>query len=246
LQEVGTAINLIQVLDETIQKYAERTALISDRVYINYGQLGRAVNAIASMLKDFGIGKGDKVAVMLPNIPEFVYSYFGIMKTGAVVVPLNTLSTPYEMTHLLNDSDAKILITQASQVKKYKEVKDNLLSCHQVIAMDSLNQDQELTAESDFDHLKVSENISPEDPAVMVYTSGLTGKPLGAVLTHRNLCSQADVIHNIKENARECCLGTDSSLPYIWRQREHVALHSGGMLHGDDGPADDGQSFPCY
>jgi long-chain acyl-CoA synthetase len=203
LQEVGTAINLIQVLDETIQKYAERTALISDRVYINYGQLGRAVNAIASMLKDFGIGKGDKVAVMLPNIPEFVYSYFGIMKTGAVVVPLNTLSTPYEMTHLLNDSDAKILITQASQVKKYKEVKDNLLSCHQVIAMDSLNQDQELTAESDFDHLKVSENISPEDPAVMVYTSGLTGKPLGAVLTHRNLCSQADVIQTILKRTPE-------------------------------------------
>lgn len=157
----------------------------------------QAVHAVAGLMKDAGIGKGDKVAVMLPNVPEFMYSYFGVLKTGAVVVPLNTSSTPYELTYLLNNSDAKLLITQTSQVKKYDEARDQLLSCRRVIAIDALNQNQELVAGKDQKDLpEISENILPEDPAVMVYTAGLTGKPLGAVLTHKNLCSQADVIQS--------------------------------------------------
>jgi long-chain acyl-CoA synthetase len=182
-------------LENTVQKYKERTALISDKQYITYGQLNRAVNAIANLLKQSGIAKGDKVAVMLPNIPEFVYSYFGVMKTGAVVVPLNTMSTPYELTYLLNNSDAKILITLAAHAKKYQEIKDSLLTCRQVMAIDSLNQDGKLCAGADSpDAAATPVEINLEDPAAMIYTAGLTGRPLGAVLTHRNLCSQADVI----------------------------------------------------
>ena len=136
--------------------------------------------------------------MMLPNVPEFVYSYFGVLKTGAAVVPLNTSSTSFEITYLLNNSDSKILITQSSQVKKYEEAKDKLLSCHQVIAIDSLNQNGELLAGADSEDLSFSsEEINPEDPAAIVYTAGLTGKPLGAVLTHGNLCEQMDMIQPI-------------------------------------------------
>ncbi len=157
----------------------------------------QAVHAVAGLLKNSGIGKDDKVAVMLPNIPEFVYSYFGVLKTGAVVVPLNTSSTPYELTYLLNNSEAKLLITQTSQVKKYDEARDQLLSCRRVIAIDALNQNQELVEQRDIkDFPEIPPEIVPEDPAVIVYTAGLTGKPLGAVLTHKNLCSQAEVIQS--------------------------------------------------
>lgn len=190
--DIVTARNLIEILNDTVQKYSDRTALIIDKQYITYGQLNRAVNAVAGLVKKAGVGKGDKVAVMLPNIPEFVYSYFGVIKNGAVAVTLNTSSTPWELTHLLNNSESKLLITQASQVKKFQEARSELLSCHQVIAIDELNQNQGLFTETDFP--EVSEEISPEDPAVMVYTAGLTGRPLGAVLTHRNLCSQAEVV----------------------------------------------------
>ncbi|MFA5324480.1 MAG: AMP-binding protein [Smithella sp.] len=175
-----------------MQKYSGRIALIGDKQYITYGELNRAVNAVFGLIKKAGVGKGDKVAVMLPNIPEFVYSYFGVIKTGAVAVTLNTSSTPWELIHLLNNSDSKLLITQSSQVKKFQEARSELLSCHQVIAIDSLNDNQELLAETYIP--EILEEIGPEDPAVMVYTAGLTGKPLGAVLTHRNLCSQAEVI----------------------------------------------------
>jgi len=157
--------------------------------------MSRAVNAVAGLLGKSGISKGDKIAVMLPNVPEFVYSYFGILKTGAIVVPLNTSSTPYELTHLLNDSDARVLITLSSHVKRYEEARDKLLTCHQVIAIDSLNKNGEfLSGEMAADS---QADVKPEDPAVMIYTAGLTGRPFGALLTHHNLYSQALVTQDI-------------------------------------------------
>ena len=183
-------------MEDAVQKHSERTVLISEKQHITYGQLSKAVGAVAGLLKQSGIGKGDNVALMLPNIPEFVYSYFGALKTGAAVVPLNTSSTPFELAYLLNDSDSKILITQASQAKKYDEIKYKLLTCHKIVAIDSLNENGELLAGTDCeDHSEVE--INPEDPATIIYTAGLTGKSMGAVLSHHNLCSELNMIQPI-------------------------------------------------
>jgi len=202
--EVIKTINLIQLLRDSVQKYGNRTALISEKQYITYSQLNRAINSVADIIKQSGIGKGDKVALMLPNIPEFVYSYFGALKNGAAIVPLNTSSTSFELTYLLNNSDSKILITQTSQIRKYQEAKDKLLSCHQVIAVDSLNQNGEFFAGADNDDSSFcSVEINPEDPAVIIYTAGLTGKPLGALLTHRNLCEELSMIQPIFRRGKE-------------------------------------------
>lgn len=154
------------------------------------------------MLKRSGIGKGDNVSIMLPNIPEFVYSYMGILKAGAAVIPLNTSSTPFELTYLLNDSDSKILITQMSLVKKYDEIKDKLLTCNEVIAIDSLNENGELLAGNNDEDSSAVE-ISPEDPATIIYTAGLTGKSMGAVLTHRNLCAELNMIQPIFRRTKD-------------------------------------------
>ncbi|MGA2780567.1 MAG: AMP-binding protein [Smithella sp.] len=196
--EVIKAINLRQLLEDTVRDHAERTALITERQRVTYNQLDRAVNAVAGLINQSGVGKGDKVALMLPNIPEFVYCYFGALKIGAVVVTLNTLSTPSELTYLLNNSDSKLLITLSSAIKKYQQAQPQLLSCHQVIPIDSLNQNDAFVSNKNSKNLlELSIKIDPDDPAVMVYTAGLTGKPLGAVLTHRNLCSQANVIQSV-------------------------------------------------
>ncbi|HOG08988.1 MAG TPA: long-chain fatty acid--CoA ligase [Smithella sp.] len=194
------AINLIQLLEDAVQKNAEHIALISDKQHITYEQLHRAVGEVAGFMQQRGIGKGDKVTVMLPNIPEFVFCYFGIVKNGAVVVPINPLTTPSELIYLLNNSDSKILITQSSQLKKYHEIKDNLSTCRQVIAVDALSPEGQPFpgAESQGASFTPVE-IKPEDPAVMIYTAGLTGRPLGAVLTHHNLYSQAVVTQSIAQ-----------------------------------------------
>jgi acyl-CoA synthetase (AMP-forming)/AMP-acid ligase II len=99
-------INLALLLEEAARNYTDRTVLIFENQRINYDQLNRAVNAVAHLLSKTGVGKGDKVALMLPNIPEFFYCYFAVVKLGAVAVPLNTSSTPYELSYLLENSDA--------------------------------------------------------------------------------------------------------------------------------------------
>jgi long-chain acyl-CoA synthetase len=188
------AVNLALLLTESVQLHADRPALIADNQRITYRQLQSAVSAVAKSLKNMGLQKGDKVAIMLPNIPEFVYSCFAVFQSGAVAVLLNTGSTPYELTYLLNNSDAKILITQAGGERRYQEIKDQLTTCHTVLTVDPaqnafLSENESVTPEPP------NVRIDPEDPAVMIYTAGLTGKPLGAVLTHGNLASELNVCH---------------------------------------------------
>lgn len=192
-----TTINLIQLLEDSVQRYAERPVLIAGDRRISYGQLHSTVQNVAASLKKKGVTKGDKVAVMLPNIPEFVYCYFAILQLGAVAVPLNTSSTPHELLYLLNNSDAKIFISQIAAERKYQEIREQLLTCHSFYAVDAEEVISAINGRSAGDGNAVRASIDPGDPAEMIYTAGLTGKPLGAVLTHHNLCSQLNMIQPI-------------------------------------------------
>ena len=189
--------NLVLLLEEAADNYKERTVLISENQRINYDQLNRAVNAVAHLLKQTGVGKGDKVALMLPNIPEFVYCYFAAVKLGAVAVPLNTSSTPYELSYLLENSDAKVLMTVEAARKRYEEIQNKLSTCKNLIVVDSPGENspfREALKAGNFSNPE--QKINPDDPAAIIYTSGLTGKSLGAVLTHRNLYAQSHLIHS--------------------------------------------------
>jgi long-chain acyl-CoA synthetase len=187
------AVNLVSLFEESVQKHADRPVLIADNQRITYKQLQTAVSAVYQSLKKLGVQKGDKVAIMLPNIPEFVYYCFATFQSGAVAVLLNTSSTSYELTYLLNNSDAKILVTHPSGEKRYQEIKDKLETCYTVLAVNP--GQNHVAAEPDGSPGPLSAAIDPDDPAIMIYTAGLTGKPLGAVLTHANLCSELDVVH---------------------------------------------------
>jgi long-chain acyl-CoA synthetase len=160
--------------------------------------LKSAVHAAAQTLKGMGIEKGDKVAIMLPNIPEFVYYYFAVVQSGAVAVLLNTSSTPAELCHLLNNSDTKILITQASGEKRFREIQDQLLFRPSICVIESgeirIGMGQQSAVNQ---RTPLATAIDPDDPAEMIYTAGLTGKPVGAVLTHRNLCEELNMIQPI-------------------------------------------------
>ena len=188
-------MSLGQMLEESCHRYADNVCLIYDGTYLTYEALNRAVNTLGNGLRNLGIQKGDKVALMLPNCPEFVMSYFAIQKIGAVAVTLNVLSTSYELRHFLGNSDAKCLITETPLASRYEEIRHELPLCKHVITTSGL------TTESPFlDILKRGsdtfemQDMADNDPAVMIYTAGLTGKPLGAVLTHRNLLTQSDLL----------------------------------------------------
>jgi len=190
-------MNLSLLLEEAVKKFADRPVLISDGQRVNYDQLNRRVNSIAHLLRQDGIGKGDKVALMLPNIPEFVYCYFAAIKLGAVAVHLNNTSTSHELMYLLENSESKVLITSEVNRKKHEEILLKLTSCKILVTIDSPDQNapfKKAIAAGPFPSPDVL--INPEEPAAIIYTSGLTGKPLGAVLTHRNLYSQSHLIQS--------------------------------------------------
>ena len=188
-------MNLGRMLEESCRQYPDHVAVIYENLKLTYTELNRDVNALGNHLKSLGIQKGDKVALMLPNCPEFVISYFAILKIGAVVVTLNAMSTAYELHYLLGNSDAKALITTLSLEKRFEEIKADLPLCRHLIATGGLQNNspfrEAMTKNSADLDIPV---IGEEDPAVMIYTSGLTGKPLGAVLTHHNLLSQSTLL----------------------------------------------------
>ncbi|MBE9546218.1 MAG: AMP-binding protein [Proteobacteria bacterium] len=199
-------MGLGKILEDTCKQYAGNIALIHNDKKLTYGELDRAVNSLGNRLSDLGIKKGDSVALMLPNIPEFVISYFAIQKIGAVAVTLNVMSTPYELHYLLENSDSKAFITTSPSVKKFEDVKDKLPLCRHLIVADSPDF-KEAVGEGPFE-LEMPE-IEGDDPAVMIYSSGLTGKPLGAVLTHNNLSTQSSLLGDIcdgSENDRGLCI----------------------------------------
>ena len=185
-------INLGQMFEEICRRYADNTALIYEDQTITYGMLDRTVAALAHHFQSLGLGKGDKAALMLPNCPEFVVAYFACQRIGAVAVTLNVLSTPYELSFLLADSDARVFITQPIMAKRFEEIKDALPLCRHVLTTDDIKR---IASEGPFT-IDIPD-IAPDDPAVMIYTSGLTGKPLGAMLTHHNLLTQSTLLMTI-------------------------------------------------
>jgi long-chain acyl-CoA synthetase len=191
-------MSLGKMLAESAGRYAERVALVHGERRITYRELNRAACAVGNHLRSLGLRKGDKVAVMLPNCPEFVIAYFAVQKIGGVAVTLNIQSTPYELRHLLGNSDAQCLITQGTLAKRFEEIKNELPLCRHMIATNEADEEspfRKIIAKGPFT-IEVPE-LMADDPAVMIYTAGLTGKPLGAVLTQYNLLTQSVLLRTI-------------------------------------------------
>lgn len=192
--------NLGKMLEHSAGRYSDQASLIFKDHRISFGALNGAVNALANHLRSLSVGKGDKVAILLPNCPEFVISYFAAMKIGAVAVTLSVFSTPYELQYLLNNSDSRILITTNAAEKRFTGIRDQVPLCRDILLTDgdfgpSPFRDVLEKNSRDFD----SPSIGKDDPAVMIYTAGLTGRPLGAVLTHGNIATQWKLLRDICE-----------------------------------------------
>jgi long-chain acyl-CoA synthetase len=152
---------------------------------ISYGELERAVRGVATRLRERGIGPGDKVALLVPNVPEFTIAYFGILYAGAVVVPINVLAAPPEVTYFLQDAEARMLIVHPL----FEEVGRAGAAPLAVSVVVATSEDAPDTL-GEFaaaEPIEQPHPTSPQDTAVILYTSGTTGKPKGAELTHSNL-----------------------------------------------------------
>lgn len=126
-------LTLGQILEESVKKYKKKKAVFFEGREISYRELDESANKVANGLKKLGIEKGDRVAIMLPNIPEFLYSFFGIQKLAAVAVPFNTMYKGREITHILNDSGAKVIITLSNFANLINEIRSDVPSLEHMV-----------------------------------------------------------------------------------------------------------------
>ncbi len=206
-------MNLGIMFDDSCRRFQKRVAFVHNGKRTTYGELHRQVNALGNHLKGLGLAVGDKISLMLPNCPEFVIAYLAAQKIGCVAVTLNVMSTAYELLHFIENSDSKVFITVASSAKRFHEIEDKVPLCRHLILTDgSADSPFWKIVHGESDQLEPAAVDSP-DPAVMIYTSGLTGKPVGAVLTHGNLLHQATLLATVGHgNETDCALAV---IPYF-------------------------------
>jgi len=206
------------VLAQTAQKFPDHTALLFFGKKISYKELDDQVNQFAQALLGLGVRKGDRVAIMLPNIPQMVIAYYGALRSGAIAVPTNPLYHEHELEVQLKDSGAETLVAVdmffpvITHVLKKTSVKNLILCGIKDYLPFPLNILYPLKARIDkqwvsvkrvppiYDFMSllgntrstpVNADISPDDTALLQYTGGTTGVPKGAILTHRNLVTNA-------------------------------------------------------
>ncbi len=186
--------------------FPNKIALIFEEKSFTYKQLDSLAGQVANGLRRLGIKRGDRVALFLPNIPEFIISYLGILKIGAVVVSVNVMLKSAEVSYILHDCAAKAIITTESLSEHVLEADLPDLQ-HILIAGDITNKKISLAQmmASASPNARAVE-MDRHAPASIVYTSGTTGFPKGATLSHGN------IISNMYSHNRCCGMRPDDRL----------------------------------
>ena len=182
----GVMAHLSSVFEQAAASHAERAAVRMDDLVLSYSELRDAAGRVTSLLSSFGIEPGDRVAVMLPNVPAFPIVFYGALGAGAVVVPMNPLLKSREVAYYLGDSGAKVLF--AWHAVADEAAKGATETGARVVEVDEPDLASLLAG---FTPAAPHHRQSGDDDAVILYTSGTTGRPKGAELTHANLTGNA-------------------------------------------------------
>ena len=178
--------NLATHLTNTAKEHGDRPAVKLDDTVLTYTQLQDGARRVAALLESKGVEPGDRIGMVLPNVPHFPVIFYGAVAAGAVVVPMNPLLKGHEVEYYLRDSGASLLFAwqdMAEEATKGAQAVD--IECIPVEAQEFL----ELLGEHEPDNEVVDR--ADDDTMVLLYTSGTTGQPKGAELTHHNMISNA-------------------------------------------------------
>ena len=187
--------NFYELIQKQAKDRGKKVALYDGENKIRYSEILYKADKLAAYMADRGISRGDKVALFLRNSPEFIYAIFAVSKLGAILVPINTFLKGEELTYILEDSGAKLLIASMIHEKVIHSSRAQEL-CLLTIWEGEMQH-------TDAHNIPFIEAISTtlqvglvasalEDTAVIIYTSGTTGKPKGAMLSYKNVLSNAE------------------------------------------------------
>jgi long-chain acyl-CoA synthetase len=249
------ATNGLDHLRKTVRDHGEKPALCYFEKTISYGELDRMSNAFACGLIDIGIKKGDRVALYLQNIPQFVIAQYGIWKAGGIIVPLNPMYKEKELTYYFRDASVRVLVSMASLYGEpiRKAVKESgiehVVTTSELDFLDPasplppiLKGVEKVNGLETLDFVTLLErhqgrsppeiNLSREDVAYLTYTSGTTGPPKGAMNTHGNVVFNSEVYrHCWRLTPSEILLGV-APLFHVTGMVGHIGANvsSGGSL----------------
>lgn len=179
-------MNLASAFVAAAEKRPEKIAIYWGDKEFSYATVLGQVRAIAAeLVEKFGVKAGDRVAIWVKNCPEFIPAVFGILSAGAVVVPINNFLKPAEVSYILNDAGANVLITDAELSAHFEALKAARPSL-QLLHTEAFSALQTPNSE-----LRTGASRAESDLAALLYTSGTTGHPKGAMLTHGNF------LHNV-------------------------------------------------
>jgi long-chain acyl-CoA synthetase len=185
------SLNLGTILQASAADRPEKVAIRLGPREIRYRELDRAARGVAASLRARGVQPGQAVAVMIPNVPEFTIAYFGILYAGCTVVPLNVLLSAPEVAYHIQDSKARLLIAHPLFLAPAKKGAEE--AGVPLVASEGEGPDA-LPALAAAEPIGALHPTAPDDTAVILYTSGTTGKPKGAELTHANLLVNCSVV----------------------------------------------------
>ena len=195
MAEIYQYRNFYSIVASNAQQNPDKTIIYDGDLKITNRQLLAHADNVASYLADYGVKSGDKVALVMSNSWQFVANIFAISKLGAVMVAINNFLKEDEISYILNDAQAKILFSSAKFAKDTREqiIKTDV---EKIIWLDGAP----IENENNLDYAKLLAkpknsakyaNRDPEQLALIVYTSGTTGKPKGAMLSYKNIQSNA-------------------------------------------------------
>ncbi|CCH31285.1 long-chain fatty acid--CoA ligase [Actinosynnema sp. NPDC047251] len=181
-------MNLASILVASAARFPDRAAVKLDDVVLTYADLDAASARTASLLREAGVQSGDRVGLLLPNVPHFAVLYYGILRAGAVVVPMNPLLKSREIEYHLADSGAALLLGWHEFAEE--AAKGARAAGARFVPVEAAGFAEVLAGVPPLPGVEPRE---PSDTAVILYTSGTTGRPKGAELTHDNLTRNTEV-----------------------------------------------------
>ncbi|MGW1917640.1 long-chain-fatty-acid--CoA ligase [Streptomyces sp. NPDC002076] len=184
-------MNLASHLVNSARTHPDRAALRLGDAAMSYRTLDQGSARMAGLLQDRGVKPGDRVAVMLPNVPEFALAYFGVLRAGGIVVPMNPLLKSREIAYYLGDSGARLLFAWDAFADEARAGAQQGQA--EVVVVGAGGFGPPLASAPSAEDLA---DRHEDDTAVILYTSGTTGQPKGAELTHANLTRNCEIVAN--------------------------------------------------